>query len=90
MTPSARLVIDTGNGAVGPILQTVLADRGIPFVPLFFEPDGRFPNHAANPLQERNLVALRDEQVRQENSIGIAFDGDGDRVCFLDEHGDVV
>ena len=85
-----RLVIDTGNGAVGPILSSVLAERGINYTSLFFEPDGRFPNHAANPLDESTLTALRAEMRKQGGAIGVAFDGDGDRVCFLDEDGNVL
>jgi len=87
---STKLVCDAGNGAVGPILAAVLADRAIAYTPLFFEPDGRFPNHAANPLEDRNLETLREEIRTRPGAVGAAFDGDGDRVCFVDENGTVI
>ena len=89
-TMATKLVCDTGNGAVGPILSAVLVDRAIAYTPLFFEPDGHFPNHAANPLEDRNLEALREEIRTKPGAIGAAFDGDGDRVCFVDENGSVI
>lgn len=79
------VIIDTGNGAAGPILRRVLRDQQISYRELFFEPDGRFPNHEANPLEEDNLRDLRRAMAESPGSIGVAFDGDGDRVCFLDE-----
>jgi phosphomannomutase len=84
------VIIDTGNGTVGPILRRVLRDQRINYRELFFEPDGRFPNHEANPLNEENLRDLRQAMAEQPGSIGVAFDGDGDRVCFLDEAGETV
>lgn len=79
------VIIDTGNGSTGPILRRVLRDQRINYRELFFEPDGRFPNHEANPLKESNLSDLRRAMAEHPGSIGVAFDGDGDRVCFLDE-----
>ena len=79
------VVIDTGNGMTGPILRRVLQDQRINHRELFFEPDGRFPNHEANPLKEENLRDLRRAMAEHPGSIGVAYDGDGDRVCFLDE-----
>jgi len=84
------VVIDTGNGIAGPILRRVLRDQRINYRELFFEPDGRFPNHEANPLKEENLRDLRRAMAEHPGSIGVAFDGDGDRVCFLDEAGETV
>jgi phosphomannomutase len=84
------VVIDTGNGIAGPILRRVLRDQRINYRELFFEPDGRFPNHEANPLKEENLRDLRCAMAEHPGSIGVAFDGDGDRVCFLDEAGKTV
>lgn len=85
-----RMVIDAGNGTAGPILTQVLSQVRADYVPLFFEPDGRFPNHEANPLRESNLEDLRETLRHHLGRIGVAFDGDGDRVCFLDESGRVV
>jgi len=84
------VIIDTGNGMAGPILRRVLRDQRINYRELFFEPDGRFPNHDANPLKEENLRDLRHAMEEHPGSIGVAFDGDGDRVCFLDEAGEAV
>lgn len=84
------VVIDTGNGMAGAILPRILQDQQITVQPLFFEPDGRFPHHEANPLKEENLHQLREAMKHTPGSIGVAFDGDADRVCFLDEAGRTV
>ncbi|TFH11257.1 MAG: phosphomannomutase/phosphoglucomutase, partial [Candidatus Atribacteria bacterium] len=82
-----RMVVDAGNGVAGTILPDVLDPLGIPYTGLLFEPDGRFPNHEANPLVDENLTSLRHEMRASPGAIGVAFDGDGDRVAFLDEEG---
>jgi phosphomannomutase len=87
---SKPLIIDTGNGITGPVLRRVLRDQAIDYRELFFEPDGRFPNHEANPLKEGTLSQLKETIAETPHSIGAAFDGDGDRVCFVDEDGHVV
>ncbi len=84
------LVIDAGNGMAGAILPRVLSSQKMIYHELFFEPDGRFPNHEANPLKDENLRQLREAMKEIPGSVGIAFDGDGDRVCFLDESGQVI
>ena len=84
------VVIDAGNGMAGAILPQILASQNMIYRELFFEPDGRFPNHEANPLKDDNLRQLRETMKEIPGSVGIAFDGDGDRVCFLDESGKVV
>lgn len=84
------VIIDTGNGMAGAILPRILQDQEITYQPLFFEPDGRFPNHEANPLKEENLRQLREAIKKTAGSIGVAFDGDADRVCFLDETGRTI
>jgi phosphomannomutase len=85
-----RIVVDCGNGATGSILPQVLDSLGVAHEPLFFEHDGRFPNHEANPLKEENLADLRKKLLSSEGALGVAFDGDGDRVAFLDEAGERV
>ncbi len=82
-----KIIIDAGNGAAGSILPRVLEPLGIQYQALFFEPDGRFSNHEANPLVDENLQHLRQAMQAQPGAIGVAFDGDGDRVAFLDEDG---
>jgi phosphomannomutase len=82
-----RVAIDTGNGAVGPFVERCLGGLGLEIVPLFFEPDGTFPNHEANPLKVENLDALCRAVRERRCALGIAFDGDGDRCAFVDERG---
>jgi phosphomannomutase len=82
-----KVAIDTGNGVMGDILPELLKGLPLKVVPLFFKPDGRFPNHEANPLNEENLRDLQKAVVEKKCDIGAAFDGDGDRVAFVDETG---
>ncbi|HVY61233.1 MAG TPA: phosphomannomutase/phosphoglucomutase, partial [Planctomycetota bacterium] len=85
-----KVAIDTGNGSVGPFVEPCLGGLGLEIVPMFFEPDGTFPNHEANPLKHENIEALI-QKVREERcALGIAFDGDGDRCAFVDEKGQAV
>ncbi|MGO9310323.1 MAG: phosphomannomutase/phosphoglucomutase [Spirochaetia bacterium] len=80
-------VIDCSNGMAGLFLRDVLAGTGVRYTLMFDEPDGRFPNHPPNPLVEENLAALQG-RVRQDGAdLGICFDGDADRVIFVDETG---
>jgi len=83
-------VIDCSNGMAGIFLPDVL--KGLPgtFSLLFEKPDGRFPNHAPNPLVEENLAALKKEVLARGADLGICFDGDADRVMFVDERGRFV
>ncbi len=87
------IVVDAANGMGGltyKALAPLLKERGITLVPLFFELDGTFPNHEANPLKEESLTTLQ-ERVRQERAdVGLALDGDGDRCVFVDETGATV
>ncbi len=80
-------VIDCSNGTAGVYLHDVLSRLPAHFVTIFDEPDGRFPNHSPNPLVEANLAALKARVVSEKASLGICFDGDADRVMFVDERG---
>jgi len=82
-----KVAIDTGNGVMGDILPALLRGLKLKVVPLYFKPDGRFPNHEANPLKAENMVDLQKAVLAKKCDIGVAFDGDGDRVAFVDEHG---
>jgi phosphomannomutase len=85
-----KAVVDAGNGMGGHTVPTVFSGLPIDIVPMYFELDGTFPNHEANPLDPANIVDLQ-ERVRAEGAdIGIAFDGDADRCFVVDEHGDPV
>lgn len=91
-----RVVVDAGNGMGGMTVPAVLgADAGLPelpleIIPLYFELDGTFPNHEANPLEPANLVDLQKAVVEHGADIGLAFDGDADRCFVVDEKGDPV
>jgi phosphomannomutase len=80
-------VIDCSNGMAGLFLRDVLEGTGLRYSLMFEEPDGRFPNHAPNPLVEENLAALKERVKRDQADLGICFDGDADRVMFVDESG---
>ncbi|MFI2643004.1 phosphomannomutase/phosphoglucomutase [Streptomyces sp. NPDC018610] len=85
-----KVVVDAGNGMGGHTVPTVLAGLPVDLVPMYFELDGTFPNHEANPLDPANLVDLR-ERVRAEGAdLGLAFDGDADRCFVVDERGEPV
>ncbi len=85
-----RTVIDSGNGMAGFVLPKVCKAMGLPYAPLYFEPDGTFPHHEANPLKEETLGVLKETMVKEAASLGIAFDGDGDRVVFVTSKGELV
>ncbi len=84
--PQMKVAIDAGNGMAGAILPRLLAKLPwLEVLPLFFEPDGKFPNHEANPLKVETLNELV-AKIKAENCVlGVAFDGDADRVGFVDE-----
>ncbi|MGW1030065.1 phosphomannomutase/phosphoglucomutase [Streptomyces sp. NPDC002577] len=85
-----KVVVDAGNGMGGHTVPTVFAGLPIDLVPMYFELDGTFPNHEANPLDPANLVDLQ-KRVREEGAdIGLAFDGDADRCFVVDAGGDPV
>ncbi|BAU83669.1 phosphomannomutase [Streptomyces laurentii] len=85
-----KVVVDAGNGMGGHTVPTVLAGLPLDVVPMYFELDGTFPNHEANPLDPKNIVDLQ-ERVRAEGAdLGLAFDGDADRCFVVDENGGPV
>ncbi|WP_030182490.1 phosphomannomutase/phosphoglucomutase [Streptomyces sp. NRRL S-813] len=85
-----KVVVDAGNGMGGHTVPTVLTGLPVDLVPMYFELDGTFPNHEANPLDPANLVDLQ-KRVREEGAdLGLAFDGDADRCFVVDEHGEPV
>jgi phosphomannomutase len=84
------VVVDAGNGMGGYTVPIVLADLPLTVVPMYFELDGSFPNHEANPLDPANLVDLQKAVPEHGADIGLAFDGDADRVFVVDERGEPV
>jgi phosphomannomutase len=90
-----RVVVDAGNGMAGRTVPAVLGDAVLPalplsIVPLYFELDGSFPNHEANPLEPANLLDLQRRVVEVGADLGLAFDGDADRCFVVDERGEIV
>ena len=81
------VVVDGGNGVAGELACALLEQIGCEVVPLFCEPDGSFPNHHPDPGNPDNLAALGLEVQAREAHLGIAFDGDGDRVALVDNEG---
>ncbi|MEE8522374.1 MAG: phosphomannomutase/phosphoglucomutase [Thermoanaerobaculia bacterium] len=84
-----RVVVDAANG-MGTVYRPLLEAAGIELLPLYFELDGTFPNHEANPLKLETLRDLQTEVLRQKADLGVAFDGDADRSAFVDELGEPI
>jgi phosphomannomutase/phosphoglucomutase len=87
---SLKVVIDCGNGAMSETAPRVFEKLGYRVVRLFCEFDGTFPNRDPNPAVYENLVSLRNNVKENRADLGIAFDGDGDRVVFVDDTGETV
>ena len=85
-----KIVIDSGNGTAGPVLPGIMRRLGFEIVEMFSEPDGRFPNHHPDPTLPEALDALRGAINRTGADVGMALDGDADRIGLLDEKGDVI
>ncbi|MBT3419020.1 MAG: phosphomannomutase/phosphoglucomutase [Candidatus Magasanikbacteria bacterium] len=85
-----NIVIDPGNGMGGPLMEALFTHLPCTVEKLFFELDGTFPNHESNPLKEKNNKDIQ-EKVREIGAdLGIALDGDADRIFFIDEKGETV
>lgn len=85
-----KVVVDAGNGAAGPAMHRVLERLNVDAVEMFFDMDGHFPNHHPDPTVEENLVHLRKAVAESKAELGIAFDGDADRIGAVDENGNIV
>ena len=85
-----KVAVDAGNGMAGHTVPTVFEGLPITVVPLYFELDGTFPNHEANPIDPQNLRDLQRAVIDSEADIGLAFDGDADRCFVVDERGHIV
>jgi len=85
-----KVVLDGGNGTVGPTMHRVLERMNVDAAELFFEMDGNFPNHHPDPTVEKNLTQLVEAVKAHGAEFGIAFDGDSDRIGAVDEKGNVV
>jgi phosphomannomutase len=84
------VVVDAGNGMGGYTVPTMFKDLPVSMVPLYFELDGSFPNHEANPIDPANLRDLQQAVREHKADLGLAFDGDADRCFVVDERGEIV
>jgi len=85
-----KVVIDAGNGMGGVLSQKALEGTIIQLIPLFFEPDGHFPNHVPNPLIPENNISLSKKIIEEHADLGVTFDGDADRMFLVDDKGRFV
>jgi phosphomannomutase / phosphoglucomutase len=85
-----KVVIDAGNGTGGDVACAIMREMGIDVVPLFCEMDGNFPNHFPDPTVEKNLSQLKETVLNTSADVGIAYDGDADRIGVVDEKGNVI
>ncbi len=85
-----KVVVDAGNGTAGPVVHRLLKKLNVEAEELFFEMDGNFPNHHPDPTVLHNLKALQEKVTEVKAELGIAFDGDSDRIGAVDESGEVV
>jgi phosphomannomutase len=85
-----KVVVDAGNGMGGYTVPTVFEGLPITTIPMYFELDGTFPNHEANPIDPENLRDLQKAVKEHQADIGLAFDGDADRCFVVDERGEIV
>jgi phosphomannomutase len=85
-----RVVVDGGNGMAGPTVGPLLERLGLDLIEAYWTPDGNFPDHEPNPMLPENREFIMREVVRRGADLGIAWDGDGDRCFFIDEHGAFV
>lgn len=85
-----KIAVDAGNGMAGKLMPEVFKRLPGELVPLYFELDGTFPNHDANPLEQENVRDLRRAVLTEGADIGVAFDGDADRMFLLDERGQFI
>lgn len=85
-----KVVLDAGNGTAGPVVHRLFERLNCEITELFFDMDGRFPNHHPDPTVPANLKHLQDAVKTQEAELGIAYDGDADRIGAVDENGAVI
>jgi phosphomannomutase/phosphoglucomutase len=85
-----KVVADAGNGTAGPAMRRIFQKLNCEATELFFEMDGRFPNHHPDPTVPKNLARLVDTVVSQHADLGIAFDGDADRIGAVDDRGSII
>ncbi|MBL7478402.1 phosphomannomutase/phosphoglucomutase [Legionella bononiensis] len=85
-----KVVVDCGNGIAGPIIPAVLSQLGCEVIPIYCDVDGRFPNHHPDPTIEANLADLKEAVALHHADIGLAFDGDADRLGLITNAGEMI
>lgn len=85
-----KIVVDAGNGMAGKVMPILASRLPVEIIPLFFELDGNFPNHPSNPLEPQSQVAIIQKVVEVGADFGVIFDGDTDRLFFVDEKGNFI
>ena len=87
---SLKIVVDAGNGMAGYTAPAIFERLNVELIPMYFELDGTFPNHEANPIDPKNLKDLQKAVKKNKADLGLAFDGDADRCFLVDENGEIV
>jgi phosphomannomutase/phosphoglucomutase len=87
---ASKIVVDCGNSVVGPLALSLFEQLKYEVIPLFCQPNGNFPNHDPNPSDENNLQALQVAVLSNKADLGLAFDGDGDRLVVISGNGKIV
>lgn len=85
-----KVAVDAGNGVSGPLAVRLLRELGCDVLPLYCEPDGTFPHHIPDPVEAENLRELQQVVQREHCDLGVALDGDGDRLGVVDERGEII
>ncbi len=85
-----KIVVDAGNGMAGHTAPAIFARLNCELIPMYFELDGTFPNHEANPIDEKNLRDLQKAVLKHGADLGLAFDGDADRCFIVDEKANAI
>lgn len=82
-----KIAVDAGNGMAGKMIKNIFKNLPVKIIPLYFKLDGSFPNHEANPMKPENIEDLRQLVLKKKADLGVVFDGDADRIFFIDETG---
>ncbi|OGZ21216.1 MAG: hypothetical protein A2922_01035 [Candidatus Nealsonbacteria bacterium RIFCSPLOWO2_01_FULL_43_36] len=90
MIKPLKVVVDTANAVPGLVVKEFFKKTNCKIDHLFADLDGNFPNHLPSPHEEKNLGAIKREVLKKKADLGIAFDGDGDRIIFVDEKGEII
>ncbi len=85
-----KIVIDAGNGMASVVLNPLFERLDVEMIPMYFDPDGNFPHHEANPIKFETLKDLQAKMKEVGADLGVAFDGDADRILFLDENAEPI